>query len=152
PAHLGLLVTVHEAVVLLLRAVLRIAVALLEQSDHLLGPALGLVELVIGELAPLLLDLPLHLLPLAGRDVLVHDGLLRLLELGCSWMRSPTPRHHSSIRGKGRAAPSRGFRLHRPLISAPRGTAAFRGEAPTRENPGAGVRPRRLGAAGRPAR
>ena len=39
---------------------------------------LGNVEVVVGELAPLLLGGTLHLLPLAGNDVFVHCMLLIL--------------------------------------------------------------------------
>src|SRR5215470_7081406 len=70
---LGLL-ALQEAVVLLLRLLPRVSVALLQQADQLIGLALGPIQLVVGELAPLLLDPPLHLLPLAGKDVLVHRG------------------------------------------------------------------------------
>src|SRR5215472_602668 len=61
-----------EALVLHFRLVARVAVPLLEQTENLLGSALDLVEVVVGELAPLLLDLALHLGPLAFQHVLVH--------------------------------------------------------------------------------
>src|SRR5262249_31493904 len=63
---------VREPLVLLFRLVSRIAVALLEEPKQLLRPAVDLVDVVIRELAPLLLDLPLHLGPLALQNVLVH--------------------------------------------------------------------------------
>src|SRR5262249_3840287 len=47
-----------------------------EQSEQLVGPTIDLVEIVVGELAPLLLDLALHLAPLPLQYVLVHSALL----------------------------------------------------------------------------
>src|SRR5687767_11911154 len=48
------------------------AVALLDLADQLVAVARHLVELVVGELAPLRLHLALHLLPVAFDDVPVH--------------------------------------------------------------------------------
>src|SRR5215467_14090094 len=64
--------TLGEALVFRFRLVARVAVSLLEQTEDLLGSALDLVEVVVRELAPLLLDLALHLGPLAFQHVLVH--------------------------------------------------------------------------------
>jgi hypothetical protein len=69
----------EEAVVLLLRLPLRVAVALLKQADHLLGFALRTIELVVGELPPLLLRFPLQLFPFPGNDVLVYSRLLWIM-------------------------------------------------------------------------
>src|SRR3972149_9206361 len=64
----------HDAPVLLLGLLLRVAVALLQQADQALGLALDSVEVVVRELAPLLLDEAPQLPPLALQDVLVHHG------------------------------------------------------------------------------
>src|SRR5712691_2061271 len=69
-------VLLHESLVLFLGLVPRVPVALLEQAEQLLGLALDPVEVIVRELAPLLLDLPLHLPPLSLHDVLVHQVLL----------------------------------------------------------------------------
>src|SRR5438309_4964821 len=68
-------VLLHESLVLFLGLVPRVPVALLEQAEQLLGLALDPVEVIVRELAPLLLGLPLHLPPLSLHDVLVHQAL-----------------------------------------------------------------------------
>src|SRR5690606_37488549 len=55
------------------------AVALLQLAGEVVAVALGDIENVVGELAPLRLGLALQLLPVAGDDVLVHAGLLELV-------------------------------------------------------------------------
>jgi hypothetical protein len=60
-----LLHVAHPGVDLLLRLVLGDAVALLDLADELGAAPLDGVEVVIGELAPLLLNAPAELLPIA---------------------------------------------------------------------------------------
>src|SRR5688572_2732404 len=62
---------------LLLGFVLLHAVALLDLAHELVAMAGHLVEFVVGELAPLLLDLALHLLPVTLNRVPVHFRLLK---------------------------------------------------------------------------
>src|SRR5689334_15693215 len=69
-------VALQERVVLLLGLVPRIPVVPLQEADHLVGLALGALEIVVRQLAPLLLRLPLHLLPATSNDVRVHVDLL----------------------------------------------------------------------------
>src|SRR5690606_3896045 len=57
---------------LALGPVLLPAVALLQLAGQVFGVALGHVEHVVGEVAPLGLHLALQLLPVAGDDVAVH--------------------------------------------------------------------------------
>src|SRR5262245_46058489 len=66
------LAAVDDFVVFLLGAVPRVAVLLLKHADELLGLTLGAIEVVISQLAPLLLHLPLHLVPLALEHVSIH--------------------------------------------------------------------------------
>jgi hypothetical protein len=54
----------------------RSTVALLNLSSEDIGIALDLIEVVVGQLAPLLSDMALQLLPLPLECVLVHTGLL----------------------------------------------------------------------------
>src|SRR5262249_256101 len=49
------------------------AVSFLQRTGELVHRAVDAVEIVVGELAPPLLDLTAHLLPLAGENVLVHE-------------------------------------------------------------------------------
>src|SRR5262252_1368212 len=58
------------------RFVSRDPVALLDPADQLFTAAVDHVEVVIGKLAPLLLDTALHLLPVALHGVPVHEYLL----------------------------------------------------------------------------
>jgi len=69
-------VLLGETLVLLFSLVSSVPVALLEQTEQLVGFALNLVEVIVRELAPLLLDLPLHLPPLPLQDVFIHQILL----------------------------------------------------------------------------
>src|SRR5690606_5112221 len=55
-----------------LRLVAAVTVALLDAPDELVVVALGHRQVVVGELAPLLLDVALELLPVALQDVPVH--------------------------------------------------------------------------------
>src|SRR5262245_22437088 len=50
-----------------------VAVPSLQLPDELIPPAGGLVQVVVGQVAPLLLDLPLELLPIALDLVPVHN-------------------------------------------------------------------------------
>src|SRR5712664_2429455 len=59
---------------LLIGVVLGAAVALLDLADQLVALPRELVELVVGELAPALLERAFHLLPVAGNAIPVHDG------------------------------------------------------------------------------
>ena len=52
------------------------SVTLLDAADQLLAAAFGDVEIVIGQLAPLLLDLALELFPVPFHAVIVHSDLL----------------------------------------------------------------------------
>src|SRR5579859_4074452 len=54
----------------------REAVSLLNLPRELLGVTLELLQIVVRQLAPLLLDLALDLMPTAAHLVLVHDVLL----------------------------------------------------------------------------
>src|SRR4051812_754848 len=58
----------------------RLPVALLDPADELVARAGSLIEIVVGELAPLLLHLTSDLLPLALPDVVVH---VRFLDSSC---------------------------------------------------------------------
>src|SRR5205823_862108 len=64
-----------EAVVLFFRPVPRVTVPLLEQTDDLIGATLDAVQVIVREVAPLLLHLPLHLLPFPLQDVGVHGSV-----------------------------------------------------------------------------
>ena len=48
------------------------AVALLDLADQLLSATLNLIQIIIGELAPLLADAPLKLFPLAFQGIFIH--------------------------------------------------------------------------------
>src|SRR6185369_11652213 len=61
----GIAVGAAPGIDLALGFVARDAVALLDPAHHLIALAGDDVHVVIGQLAPLLLDLPLHLLPVA---------------------------------------------------------------------------------------
>src|SRR4051812_48075009 len=61
---------------LLLGLVLADAVGVLDLADQLVALAGDPVELVVADLAPLLLDLALHLLPVAFDAIPVHAALL----------------------------------------------------------------------------
>jgi hypothetical protein len=63
----------HKLVRLLLRGVFHVAVVMLNLSNELLAPAVDDVDIVIGELAPLFLDLAFVLLPFALNLIPVHD-------------------------------------------------------------------------------
>jgi hypothetical protein len=58
-------------------AVFLVAVALLNFPFQLVALAGDLVEIIVRELSPLLLDLPLHLLPVSFNPVPVHGHCLR---------------------------------------------------------------------------
>ena len=49
---------------------------LLDLAFQLLATAVDHVEIVVGELTPLLLHLPFHLLPISGNAVPIHCSLL----------------------------------------------------------------------------
>jgi hypothetical protein len=59
-------------VYILLGLVLGVAVALLDSSLKLLTLAVNNGQVVIGELAPLLLDLTLHVLPVSFNAIPIH--------------------------------------------------------------------------------
>src|SRR5215831_10193226 len=65
-------VRLAEAHKLLLGSLASIAIALPDGSGELVELSVGLGQVVIRELAPLLLHLAAELLPLAGRDVTIH--------------------------------------------------------------------------------
>ncbi len=69
-------VPLFEALDFALGIVASLAVALLNGAYELVAAALDPVEVVIGQVAPLLLDLALDLVPLALEGRLVHAGLL----------------------------------------------------------------------------
>ena len=55
------------------------AVTLLDLASQIFRVAFGNIEIIVGQLAPLLLDAALELLPLALDSIFVH-GLILLLE------------------------------------------------------------------------
>src|SRR3569623_1934778 len=61
---------------LLLGVIAGHAIAFLDLSGQLLATALDGVEIVVGELAPLFLELAFHLLPVAFDNVPIHGSLL----------------------------------------------------------------------------
>src|SRR5262249_39473755 len=65
-------VSVEALLHLALGLIARPAVSLLQSTGKLVHRAVDAVEIVVRELAPPLLDLTPHLLPLAGENVLVH--------------------------------------------------------------------------------
>src|SRR5262249_51161569 len=82
---------------LLLRLVLRDAVALLDAPEKLVAMAVDVGQVVICQLAPLLLHLALELFPLASGAIPIHHTLLvRLLRQGNSgvkgWFRAEASR------------------------------------------------------------
>jgi hypothetical protein len=76
PAHGPVVRGLEPAVDLALGLVLRNAIALLETAGELLALALDHVEVVIGELAPLLLNLAFELLPVSFNAIPIHHSLL----------------------------------------------------------------------------
>src|SRR5688572_674366 len=74
PAFLLAAAFLHEGFDFLLGFRPRFPVALLHESGELLGAALDARDLVVGQLAPLLLRLPRELLPVARDHVSVHSG------------------------------------------------------------------------------
>src|SRR5262249_60154604 len=74
PPRSGLLdvVRLADALKLLLGSLASIAIALPDGPGELVELPVGLGQVVIRELAPLLLHLATELLPLAGRDVTIH--------------------------------------------------------------------------------
>src|SRR4030095_4648351 len=84
--HRGIPGAIQELIELTLRAVLLPPVPLLENARELVVAARRHIEIVVGELAPLLLDAALHLLPLAGKNVAVHVFLLSdFTSYSCEW-------------------------------------------------------------------
>src|SRR5436190_1044475 len=76
------LVRLQELIQFLLRFFAVVAVALLELADQLLGFALDLSQIVVGELAPAGLDVALHLSPFALENVAVHVASLEFERTG----------------------------------------------------------------------
>src|SRR4030095_172716 len=100
----------EESLELLLGLVLRVAVPLLQQAGQLVEASLRLVQLVVRELAPLLLHAALDLLPLAFEDVPVHIALLARKgeQYPCKAPAAPQMRARTSFaRGGGQRAPAR---------------------------------------------
>jgi hypothetical protein len=56
------------------------AISLLNPADEFVALAIDLRQRIIGKLAPLLLDLPAHLLPVAFDTIPIHGALLGLLK------------------------------------------------------------------------
>src|SRR5215831_6884689 len=86
-----------EAIQLLLGPLTSISVPLSDGPRELVDASVDLGQVVIGELAPLLLHLAAELLPLAGHDVAIHSRLSFLLDdrlrealglAGRSWCKS----------------------------------------------------------------
>src|ERR1043165_9448935 len=75
-ATCGWLHAVDPAIDLLLRLVLGDAVALLDAADELVLLAVDDGDVVLGQLAPLLLDLAGELLPIAFDTIPIHLALL----------------------------------------------------------------------------
>src|SRR5690348_11358796 len=78
-----------EALQLFLGSLASIAVALPDGPGELVELAVGLGQVVIGQLAPLLLHLPAKLLPLARHDVTIHSRLSFLLDVRPRILASP---------------------------------------------------------------
>jgi hypothetical protein len=78
PAH-GVAIFFHAPLHLVLGLFTGTAVFLLDQADQLVLLAADPVEVVIGEFAHHDFNTPPHLLPLAGKDVLVHRIVLQCL-------------------------------------------------------------------------
>src|SRR5881396_1224406 len=74
PSRVALGVVLLEALLdLALGLLTRPAVALLKRAGELVHGAVDLVQIVVAESTPPLLDLTAHLLPLARQDVLIHS-------------------------------------------------------------------------------
>src|SRR5579872_5809792 len=65
-------ITIEEA----LDVFLLLTGALLDTAEHLVEVAFGIGQVVVGELAPLLLEFAFDLIPLTLQTILVHDVLL----------------------------------------------------------------------------
>src|SRR6478735_799602 len=65
---------VFKVTELFFRLVFRVPVTLLKLADELLALSGDLVEVVVGQFAPLRLDFALHLMPLALQRVCVHGS------------------------------------------------------------------------------
>src|SRR5438132_493393 len=72
----------QPSVDLALGLVLGEAVTLLQSSGQFLALALDHIEVIVGELAPFLLNLALELLPVAFDTIPIHVALLRVSETG----------------------------------------------------------------------
>src|SRR6478736_1508065 len=86
------------------RFVLRAAILLLDLAHQLVALAADRVELVVGELAPLLLHLPAELLPIALDAIPVHGDSLQTFAIlvGPPWVRTfPTCADATSGCGNG---------------------------------------------------
>src|SRR5690606_33570070 len=103
----------------------------LDASEQLVALAGDDIELVVGEFAPLLLDLAFQLLPVSFDNVPVHDELLVRVRNG--WMcdarlgRGPATRSHRSAcnpHARGRGADDRRTRRRTASI-AHRGPETF---------------------------
>src|SRR5205085_9440611 len=82
-----------------LRLVLADAVGVLDLADELVALAGDLVELVVGQLAPLLLHLAFGLLPVSCDAVPVHAFVPRLKWMdGCTWSRASRTPMPSNLR------------------------------------------------------
>src|SRR5258707_14026145 len=103
----GHLHAVHPRVDLTLRRVLGDAVAFLDTADELVLLAADDGQVVLGQLAPLLLHLAGQLLPIAFDAIPIHDSLLSCADV--------LPRNASQTRGS-RAR----LRTRNPLRSADR--------------------------------
>src|SRR5215213_7807460 len=90
-ATCGWLHAIDPAIDLLLRLVLGNAVALLDAADELVLLAVDDGDVVLGQLAPLLLDLAGELLPIAFNAIPIHlpspldVGLLALRDARSTW-------------------------------------------------------------------
>src|SRR5205085_1475635 len=90
-AWAGLLLPVFPFARLALCVVLRATVAFLDLADKLIALARHLVELIVGQLAPALLERALHLLPIALDAVPIHRSL-RWLNGRCAGVAKRVPR------------------------------------------------------------
>src|SRR5262249_47533409 len=92
----------------------RVAITLLEQTEQLLAPAVDLVHVIVRELAPLLLHLALHLLPLPLQHVLVHDLPSRKVErMNCSSIPEVASAVPVPVRPRRRGATAETLRISR---------------------------------------
>src|SRR5205085_5691800 len=126
-AWAGLLLPVFPFARLALCVVLRATVAFLDLADKLIALARHLVELIVGQLAPALLERALHLLPIALDAVPIH-GSLRWLNGRCAGVAKRVP--HAA-----RARPAPAVPGARRLRAAPPARSAS--PAPRRSPPGA---------------